>query len=485
MLVELTFLLLIAVVGRLALSRLPGHGVDPSGAIVGSALYVAAVIVLLGVGLPAQPRTAMLVSLAAGLLLAFGADPRMWRSRVSGLRPERRTTIATTLVLSTGALLHPLRLVRDATDASAHLAYAARLQDGPFAIAEVGIKRGVSFAAIEAVGVLGGDVAVMGVVPALGVAGLLSVYAIVRAEDPTGDAGRILGLVALAIVATNARFLTNLMLIGPHLVVALWLMVLVAVLAGVGDSGGVRADRTRLAIVAALAMALAAARAEGILLVVPAVAPFLVRFAEVPSRPREVRAVAVGLLLWLVPYHTDLLRTLRSPISAQDGQGWATIVLGLGLLLATTLPVRRILERLPFVGLALAASWSAVLVFLILQPDRMTRYLVSTAANVALDVGGWGVGLLLIVVIAIVVRIVSRSALPVRTGLLLGTFLPLHLLLGLVTGEGYAIGEGSSLNRMLFHIYPVLVVAVSAAVVRMMVADDEEQPAPRSVPPRP
>lgn len=251
MLVELTFLLLIAVVGRLALSRLPGHGVDPSGAIVGSALYVAAVIVLLGVGLPAQPLTAMLVSLAAGLLLAFGADPRMWRSRVSGLRPERRTAIATTLVLSTGALLHPLRLVRDATDASAHLAYAARLQDGPFAIAEVGIKRGVSFAAIEAVGVLGGDVAVMGVVPALGVAGLLSAYAIVRAEDPTGDAGRILGLVALAIVATNARFLTNLMLIGSHLVVALWLMVLVAVLAGVGDSGGVRADRPRLAIVSA------------------------------------------------------------------------------------------------------------------------------------------------------------------------------------------------------------------------------------------
>lgn len=472
MLVELTFLLLIAVVGRLALSRLPGHGVDPSGAIVGSALYVAAVIVLLGVGLPAQPLTAMLVSLAAGLLLAFGADPRMWRSRVSGLRPERRTAIATTLVLSTGALLHPLRLVRDATDASAHLAYAARLQDGPFAIAEVGIKRGVSFAAIEAVGVLGGDVAVMGVVPALGVAGLLSAYAIVRAEDPTGDAGRILGLVALAIVATNARFLTNLMLIGPHLVVALWLMVLVAVLAGVGDSGGVRADRPRLAIVAALAMALAAARPEGILLVVPAVAPFLVRFAEAPARPREVQAVAVGLLLWLVPYHTDRFSSLP------DGQGTATIVLGIGLLIATVPAVRHALDRLRVVGLAHVVPWVGLAAFFVLDPGGTIRRLVSTAANVALDVGGWGVGLLLIVVIAVAVRIVSRSALPLRSGLLLGTFLPIHLMLGLLTGEGYHIGEGSSLNRMIFHIYPVLVVAVSAAVVQMMVEEDEQQSAP-------
>ena len=76
--------------------------------------------------------------------------------------------------------------------------------------------------------------------------------------------------------------------------------------------------------------------------------------------------------------------------------------------------------------------------------------------------------------IAIVVRIVSRSPLPMRTGLLVGAFLPVHLLLGLITGEGYAIGEGSSLNRMIFHIYPVLVVAVSAAVLRMMVADEEE-----------
>ena len=468
MLVEIAFLLLIAVVGRLALSRLPGHDMDPSGAVVGSALYAASVAMLLGIGLPAQPVTAMLVSLVVGLLLAFGVDRRMWRSRISELRPQRRSMIAAGLVLITGALLHPLRLVRDATDAWSHLSMAVRLQDGSLAIAEVGIKRGVSFAAIEAVGVLGGDVAVMGVVPALGVAGLLSVYGIVRAEDPTGASGRMLGLVALAIVATNARFLTNLVLIGPHLVVALWLLVLVAMLNGASTTDQWRGDRTSRAVLAGLALAIAAARAEGVLLVVLAAAPFLVRLSGEPARPHEVRAVAVGLLLWLLPHHTDLLSAFP------DGQGTATIVLGVGLFLATISPVQRILDRLPLVGLAHVVAWAGLVLMAIIEPDGTVRRIVSTAANVALDVGGWGVGLLLVTAIAIVVRIVSRSPLPMRTGLLVGAFLPVHLLLGLITGEGYAIGEGSSLNRMIFHIYPVLVVAVSAAVLRMMVADEEE-----------
>lgn len=153
-------------------------------------------------------------------------------------------------------------------------------------------------------------------------------------------------------------------------------------------------------------------------------------------------------------------------------------MLGIGLLIATVPAVRHALDRLRVVGLAHVVPWVGLAAFFVLDPGGTIRRLVSTAANVALDVGGWGVGLLLIVVIAVAVRIVSRSALPLRSGLLLGTFLPIHLMLGLLTGEGYAIGEGSSLNRMIFHIYPVLVVAVSAAVVRMMVADDEQQSAP-------
>ncbi len=58
--------------------------------------------------------------------------------------------------------------------------------------------------------------------------------------------------------------------------------------------------------------------------------------------------------------------------------------------------------------------------------------------------------------------------------LLLGSFFPAHLLLGMLDGEGYKIGEESSLNRMLFHMHSVLFVAVSAALLRMVVDGESD-----------
>ncbi len=466
MLVEIAFLLLAAISGRLLLSRSPGPDSDPSGLLVGTAVYVASVAVLLVLGLPARPSTGILLTLTVAVLAAAS---RSGRPRWSSLRPRRRTALAGSLVLVTGAVFHPLRLVRDATDASAHLAYGARLQEGTLVLSDVGVKRGLSFGAIEAVGVFGGDVAVMGVVPAFGAAGLLAVYAIVRSGDVAGDSGCILGLIAVAVVATNARFITNLVLIGPHLVIAFWMLLLIAVLASAKDDDDSRPAWARLITLAALALAVGAARGEGALLVVLAALPFLAHFDGAGARPREVRAVAVGLLIWLIPYHSDRFT------SVPEFEGLGMIALALGLLLATLRPVVRMLGRVRPVGLALTVSWAALLALLIIDFDRTTRSIVATAANVALDVGGWGVGLLLMITLAFTVRWISRAPLPMRMGLLLGSFLPAHLLLGTLTGASFRIGEGSSLNRMLFHVYLVLVVAVSAAILRMVVNGESDE----------
>lgn len=476
MLVELVFLFLVAVAGRLCLARDEVDDVDPSGLIVGTALYVTCVAVVLITGLPGSPAAAIVMAVAVGFGVAIACrrndkDDGPARPAVT-FRPRRRTVLAVGAVVATGAVFHSLRLVRDATDAWAHLNIGARLRDGTLILADVSVKRGLSFGAIEAIGPLAGDVAVMGIVPAFGVAALLSAYAIVRLADVSGAAARALALIAVAVLATNARFLTNLVLIGPHLVVAFWLLAMIAVLAGrLGrlEGRGHRRAVARWIVLGALALAVVAARGEGALLVVPAAVPFLTSFRGAPARPADVRSVALGLLLWVVPYHTDRFAVVPGM------EGALTIALGLMLLLATAAPVRRLLERIPLVGVTLGLSWIAMLAFLIVEPDEMLRLLVSTFANVALDVGGWGVGLLLILALAVVVRAVSGEPLPHRTGLLLGTFLPSHLILGILTGEGYAIGEGSSLNRMIFHVYPVLVVSVAAAILRMF---REEQDAP-------
>ena len=469
MLTELAFLLLVAVAGRLSIVRGPASHVDPSGLLVGTALYVTAVAGLLIVGLPGRPVAAVLITLSVGAVLTASRQRSMGSLRwaLVGLRPHRRTVVAVMAVVATGAAFYPLRLVRDATDAGRHLAVGAGLHDGTFALADVSVKGGLSFGAIEAIGFLAGDVAVMGIVPAFGVAGLLSAFAIVRSVDRAGDAGRWLGLITVAVLATNARFLTNLVLIGPHLVVAFWLLAMVATLAR-SEGEGARSNVARWVALGALALAVSAARGEGALLVVPAAVPFLVPFGVGLARPADVRAVALGLLLWVVPYHTAALSVLPTR------DGLLTITLGVLLLLATVGPVQRRLGRLPLVGLALSLSWVALAGFFVIEADGMLRRIVSTFANVALDVGGWGVGLLLIVVLAAVVRLITREPLPFRAGLLLGTFLPSHLILGILTGESYAIGEGSSLNRMIFHVYPVLVVAVGAAILRMFREETDE-----------
>lgn len=137
MLVELAFLLLCAVAGRFVLTAVGMPEIDPSGVVVGTAVYAATVAVLLVIGIPPMPIVAAGIALTVALV--FVAAGRSGPSREKGALfwPERRTAISVTLVLATGAVFHPLRLVRDATDASAHLAYAALLQDGSLGVPPV------------------------------------------------------------------------------------------------------------------------------------------------------------------------------------------------------------------------------------------------------------------------------------------------------------------------------------------------------------
>ena len=474
MLVELAFLLLVAVIGRLLMGAAGMPDVDPSGVVVGTAVYGATVALLLVVGTPPLPLVAMGISLAVALLLASGGGSWSARLALSSVRPDRRTITSVLLVIVTGAVFHPLRLVRDATDAGPHLRYAALLHDGSLMIGDVGFKRGATFAAIEAIGVLAGDVAVMGVLPAFGMAALLSVYGIVRSLAPAAPSGKILGLIAVAVIATNARFITNLVLIGPHLVVAFWLLLLMAVLTASAARRGRFGEPARWLTIAALTIAIAAARGEGAILVVLAAAPFLVPDRDRAARLGDVRAVAVGMLLWLVPYHTDRFAMLP------DSNGAATIAVAVLFAALCIRAVARLLARIPAVGIALFGAWGLLLAMAVVEPAGVIRRLISTAANVALDVGGWGVGLLLMIVIAGAVRVVTRSPLPLRAGLLLGAFVPVHILIAIFGAEGLNIGEGSSLNRMLFHAYPVLVVATVMAVLRMHREEERDEVAARS-----
>jgi hypothetical protein len=273
------------------------------------------------------------------------------------------------------------------------------------------------------------------------------------------DHGRFFGLVAVAIVLTNARFLTDLAVIGPHLLVALWLLLLLALLAETKPPSTI----ARPILIGAVALALGASRPEGALLVVLAALPHLVRQSDPQRRLHHVRAAAFAVFAWQLAHRTDGLTTVPQL------DGFAMIALTVALATMTVPVIARLVGRVPAVGLAIAGAWVALLIVLLLHPDAVIRSLIATVANVALDVGGWGVGFLLLAALAILVRLLSRRPLPLRAGLLVSAFLPVHLMLPVLasaSGDSYRIGQSDSLNRMLFHIFPLLVVAVSIAVLR-------------------
>jgi hypothetical protein len=329
---------------------------------------------------------------------------------------------------------------------------------------------GVAFPALEAIGVVSGDVVAVGLLPAFGVAGLMCVYAIVRAHGSravgagAGGTVRWVALVATAIVLTNAQFLVHVVAIGPHLVVAFWVLLLAAVAADPSCVSGAR----RSLVVFSLATALTAARPEGAILVALVMAPALASApGDLRIRSRDLGFSGLAVVLWQVPHRSEGFKTMP------DGEGLALVVLG-GLLLVLSAPsVLRRIGRIPIVGLGLAGAWSALVAAFALDAGLITRSLIATTANVALDVGGWGVGLLLLTVIALTARGVVGERFPLRSGLLLGAFLPVHMVIVFLTGSAYRIGQSDSLNRMLFHLLPLLVVATSVAILRGETASSE------------
>lgn len=463
MAVELGFLAAFAITGRLLTYSVKNAG-DPSGVITGSALYASVVAMTIALGAPLQPTAAVAVAvtLAAAVAVIRATHPdRPNRSRRPRL--SRSWVLAVGSVLGIAAVASPFRLVRATGDAASYLFLSARIAEASLRVADVPEKRGVAFPALEAIGVVGGDVVAVGLLPAFGAAGLMSVYAIVRAhatrEGLVGVDGAVrwAAVVASALVLTNSQFLVNVVNVGPHLVVAFWVLLLAAVAA---DSSRVSGARRSL-VVFSLATALAAARPEGAILVALVMAPALASASgDLRIRSRDLRCAGLAVVLWQAPHRSDGFEILPS------AEGLMLITLG-GLLLLLSAPsVLRRIERLPIVGLGLAGAWSAFVAAFALDAGPMTRSLVATAANVALDVGGWGVGLLLLTVIALTARAVVGGPFPLRSGLLLGAFLPVHMVIVFLTGSVYRIGQSDSLNRMLFHLVPLLVVATTVALLR-------------------
>lgn len=272
----------------------------------------------------------------------------------------------------------------------------------------------------------------------------------------------MLGAGAAALLATSSRFVFSTFYLNSHVLFACWLLLLVALVRSMLLHPGAPTGARDAWLIGLLGAGLALLRAEGALLATIAIAP-LVLDAAVPRRRRQVVLVVLGVVVAAWQFGILLPRVLVDP--GQTGNS----VVGLGLfglaLIGVAPLLGLLLPRIPRpLVLVHVTVWLGTIGLGLRELELVKDSVRATWTNVTGE-GLWGGSLL--VLAALLVLALALRRVPAEPALVfpLVTFVPLALLLAILRGHAYRIGPGDSLNRMLVHLVPVviLVIALSAA----------------------
>lgn len=435
---------------------------------VGAAAFVTVELVALAVAPSvATPWTAMAATVALTAALAVRVRP--------AVRDVDRRPLAVGAVVVVAAVVgsHLVPIANTTVDSFRYVAVGTLLARGQLvevATLSLPLKRGIAMGSLY--GLAPPDIGYLRALgPLVGASTLAMLWTVLRRHVRLADRrlGQVAAGAAVLLLASTHRWAFSALYVNSHALVALWLLALVLLCWAVAR-GELPADGSTVCCVALLVTALTVARPEGVLVVVLALAPVVLD----PGVRRRWRAAVLGAagaatLVW----HAGVL---GARVIAPAGREWPVDVTGLialGLVLwlvALALPlVDRVVAvapggRVGVLALAHGAVWLALAVGGLVNRETLLSAVEATIRNVTYD-GLWGVSLIVLALLAaqgaVALAVDRADALlfPVVT------FVPLGLLLGVVRGgAGYRVGAGDSLNRMLVHVVPLLVLYVGLLV---------------------
>lgn len=262
-------------------------------------------------------------------------------------------------------------------------------------------------------------------------------------------------LAGVVLLATNNRFVFNAFYVNGHMIFAVWLMVFVSIpwLVATGRA------RERLGTISmVVGPALAILRPESALLAIAVLIPMLSTAALSPRlRAGLLGFVGASTAIW---YTIGLVSYF-----SRDGlvELVPAIMLGIGLLavLASIIVLRT--------GLVLPKSFPVVATVLIIvafagfafyQPDVFVASWAATMENLILGAGRWGLSVVALVTIVTVVyslRRINHMSLLVFPVVI---SIPFTFILAHVREGAYRVGPGDSLNRMLLHWVPLVILSL-------------------------
>lgn len=433
---------------------------------LGAAGVVTAELVLLTTSWPiASPP----VALAVAALSAIGVAAR--RGGLSAVTESIRSArvalgvAAAALVLVT-AVTVSVPLTNVTPDSFRYLTIARLLAvDAGASSIEAALlqSRGIGVAVLHGLGTI--EIGyVRPLAPMLALSAAVMLWALVRAGTSSlgpETASWLAGVSTLAMVA-NHRYAYNALYLNGHMMVLVWVLVMVGTGLWVMRDTVAATSRT-LVTIGLVTTGVVCTRPEGVFVVGLLVLPLLVA-REVPS---QWRRWVLGLLgIATAVWHLGVL--FRSALGVADGPGvsiWGTGMLGLVLVLTAVLPPwwDGRLGRRPLV-VTHSLAWVGLAALTVSDPSVLVESIEATLQNVA-GAGRYGLSLVLVAVLLLAVAVVRHVQGEQILLFPLFTYVPLVLVLAYLREGAYRVGPGDSLNRMLLHLFPLLVLGLALASV--------------------
>lgn len=454
---------------------LRGWGVPVVGFTVGLALYIAVGTVQAMTPLSSSPVWTMALTGALPILI--------WTvARLKGR--DVSVAVLPALTVSAGVVavvlaFRSFNLLNWSYDSFRYVASGLLLTGDHFDSASTGLvpKRLLSVPLIHAPADLDGEFYLRSITPliALAVLGMIAWIAWTGLKRTVDRQTLWVAIaVGLLLVVSVNRFTFHAFYLNGHLLFALLLLAL----AGASWLLAVDApvDTRVLHVVIALAIpALIVTRAEAAMVIGPALLPLLLD-ERISLRTRSLFLAVLGssVFAWQAFVITAYLRDgLSVPLSA-----YGPILIGVAALGVIPLLRWKLLttQHVRVLWIAEGALWAMLLVLFLRHSQLLIDSAKATAVNVGSGVGGWGVSLMVLAVLA--VAAIAFLAVPgqARLRFAITTFLPLVFLFAYFRDKAYRIGDGDSLNRMWIEILPIvvlyLVIAVSAGRRRATTLDD-------------
>ncbi|RDD30764.1 hypothetical protein CR161_08630 [Prosthecochloris sp. ZM] len=458
MLPEFLFLVLLFMAGGLTIYSLglSGWGVGPVGFLVGIYLWIVFGVLYVVLGFSTNPKN-ILIPLVVLVLINTVHLIRKGNGMRELIGP---LSVYVTIIWLVVWLTNNYGLVKYHIDSFRYLLSAGLLSEDNFTFANENllVKRGLATPLLHMPSSLYGGFYVASITPMLSISTVGAMAWLLTHGFHANEKKELLwSAVALVVMLaiTNNRYVWNSFYINGHLFVGSALLMLTGSIWLMDRRNDCRSYYAYLLSALSVAV-LIVARPEGFIIAMLGIIPILA-LPEKSELLFRLLLLVFGLFCtsWNAYIIVELLGSGKSVTSFLA----IAVVLGSGGIMASIFPIYDRLRQNSVLLLRLfeLSLWAFLCVASFYQPELTRESLSATFKNLIGGSGSWGSSFILMVLLTFSSIWMARSKNILMLRFPLTAMVPIFLLLAHLRESAYRVGNGDSLNRMVFELFPLAV----------------------------